>query len=138
MKNIYSKIYPKKLLHSIIKPSDLAKKITEITHKNQSLQCIAIKISKGEKIQRHKHIKKNYKNLVYMRTQESWCVIRGSIKVYFYDINDKLIYTSILKSGYASFTFQGGHSFKALTSDTIVYEYKKGPYRIKFNDKINF
>jgi hypothetical protein len=138
MKNIYSKIYPKKLLHLIIRPSDFTKKITEITKKNQSLQCIAIKMGKGEKIQSHKHIKKNHKNLIYMRTQESWCVIKGSIKGYFYDIDNKLIYSTTLKTGDASFTFQGGHSFKALTFNTIIYEYKKGPYKIKFNDIVYF
>ena len=61
MKHIYSKINSKKLLHLIIKPSDFKKKITEITNKDRSLQCIAIKFNKGEKNLNHKHIKKKIK-----------------------------------------------------------------------------
>jgi hypothetical protein len=138
MKNIYSKIYPKKLLHLIIRPSDLKKKVTEITKKDKSLQCIAIKMHKGEKILTHKHIKKNYKIENNMRTQESWCVIKGSVIAYFYDVNNKLLCTTTLKPGYASFTFEGGHSLKAVTNNAIVYEYKKGPYKIQLNDKVYF
>ena len=136
MKKIFSKIYPKKLLHLIVKPSDFHKKITEITDKDISLQCIAIKMRKGDKISPHRHLKKKCISPTYFRIQESWCVVAGSARGYFYDMNNKLISTVLLKRGYASFTFQGGHSFKALTNKTIIYEYKKGPYKINFNDKV--
>ena len=59
-------------------------------------------------------------------------------KGYFYDLNNKLLNTVTLKPGYASFTFEGGHSFEALTDDTIIYEYKKGPYNVELNDRIYF
>ena len=138
MKHIYSKINSKKLLHLIIKPSDFKKKITEITNKDRSLQCIAIKFNKGEKNLNHKHIKKKNKKIENVRIQETWCIVKGLVKGYFYDLNNKLLKTVTLKPGYASFTFEGGHSFKALTDDTLVYEFKKGPYNVKLNDKIYF
>ena len=66
-----------------------------------------------------------FKNLLYkiennMRTQESWCVIKGSVIAYFYDVNNKLLCTTTLRPGYASFTFEGGHSLKAITNNAIV------------------
>ena len=32
-------------------------------------------------------------------------------------------------------TFQGGHTYEILEEDTIVYEYKTGPYKGQANDK---
>lgn len=138
MRHIYSKIKSNKLLHLIIKPSDFKKKITEVTSKDKSLQCIAIKVAKGEKISTHKHIKKKNNKIDNLRIQESWCVVSGLARGYFYDVNNKLLKTVTLKPGHASFTFEGGHSFKALTDETIVYEYKKGPFDININDRIYF
>ena len=33
-------------------------------------------------------------------------------------------------------TFQGGHTYEILEDDTIVYEYKTGPYKGQENDKV--
>jgi hypothetical protein len=53
---------------------------------------------------------------------------QGSVKCIFYDIDDSIIATPILKAGDASFTLYGGHTYQILEDDTIVYEYKTGPY----------
>ena len=46
-----------------------------------------------------------------------------------------LLATPILKQGDASFTLYGGHTYEILENDTLVYEYKTGPYEGQRLDK---
>ncbi len=97
-------------------------------------QCSSLKMKKGTTFKPHKHIWKEPEGRVI--TQESWVVLRGSVKCYFYDVDDTLLATPILKEGDASFTFYGGHTYEILEDDTIVYEYKTGPYLGQKFDKV--
>ena len=63
-----------------------------------------------------------------MIAQESWVVLEGRVKFYFYDLDDTLIGTEILEPGDSSVTLQGGHTYEIL-ENSIVYEYKTGPYQ---------
>ena len=54
----------------------------------------------------------------------------------FYDIDGTLLTTSDLLPGDASMTFQGGHNYLILEDDTVVYEYKTGPYQGQELDKV--
>jgi hypothetical protein len=67
--------------------------------------------------------------------QESWIVIQGSVKCIFYDIDDTIIAEPILNVGDASFTLEGGHNYYILEDNTLVYEYKTGPYEGQKLDK---
>jgi hypothetical protein len=81
----------------------------------------------------HKHIwKERTKNVI---AQESWIVIQGSVKCILYDIDDTIIAEPILKPGDASFTLEGGHNYLILEDNTLVYEYKTGPYEGQSFDK---
>ena len=53
-----------------------------------------------------------------------------------YILDDTILATTILKKGDASFTLYGGHTFKVLQEDTIIYEYKTGPYEGQQLDKV--
>ena len=53
-----------------------------------------------------------------------------------YDIDDSLIGEEIIKKGDCSMTFEGGHTYEILEDDTVVYEYKTGPYTGQANDKV--
>ena len=53
-----------------------------------------------------------------------------------YDLDDKIIHEQILNPGDITMTFRGGHNYIALEEDTIVYEYKTGPYKGQENDKV--
>ena len=55
-------------------------------------------------------------------------VVQGAVRCIFYDINDTIIATPILFKGDASFTLRGGHTYKILEDNTIVYEMKTGHY----------
>ena len=133
MEKIYSNVEPKKLLHIINRLEDINNR-TEIVPEDNFIQCATLKMEKGKTFKPHKHITKErtYKEQI---AQESWFVIKGSVKCIFYDIDDTIIATPILKAGDASFTLYGGHTYEILDEDTIVYEYKTGPYEGQSLDK---
>ena len=132
MEKIYSKIEPNKLLHIINRFSDINKR-TNIVPSEHFLQCASLQLKNGDTFKAHKHVWKNGKEKVI--AQESWIVVRGKVKCIFYDIDDTILATPILNQGDASFTLCGGHTYEILEDDTIVYEYKTGPYKGQENDK---
>ena len=133
MEKIYSKVDPNKLLHIIQRVNDIKESRVDLIPAEQFIQCSTLKMKKGKTFKPHKHIWKNRKRDII--AQESWIVIRGSVKCIFYDLDDQIIATPILNSGDASFTLQGGHNYEILDDDTIVYEYKTGPYEGQELDK---
>jgi hypothetical protein len=133
MEKIFSKVEPNKLLHIIVRLKDIEGR-NEIVPEDNFIQCATLKMEKGKTFPPHKHITKErtYQEQI---AQESWVVIKGSVKCIFYDIDDTEIATPILEAGDASFTLYGGHTYKILEDDTIVYEYKTGPYEGQKLDK---
>ena len=57
--------------------------------------------------------------------------MRGSVKVTMYDFDDTIIDESVINVGDISVTFEGGHTYDILEDDTIVYEYKTAPIKVK-------
>ena len=139
MKKIFSKIEPNILLHIICKKNDLAilnkaeDGRTDIAPENEFLQVAAMKMSEGQTFRPHKHIRIDRKTTI---TQESWVIINGSVKTILYDLDDTIIAEEILNIGDISITFRGGHNYIILENDTLVYEYKTGPYKGQQNDKV--
>ena len=68
--------------------------------------------------------------------QESWVVVKGSVECHFYDIDGTLLEKPILEVGDCSVTLAGGHTYLILEDDTVVYEYKTGPYKGQKMDKV--
>ena len=134
MKLVYSKIKKNKLLHLINRLDEINDR-TNVAPKNQFLQLATLKFNKGKTFHPHKHIWKSPNNEKII-AQESWIIIKGSVKIYMYDIDDKLLDEEILFPGDCSMTFEGGHTYTMLEEETIVYEYKTGPYNGQSNDKV--
>ena len=134
MEKIYSNVEEGKLLHIINRLSEIEKR-TEVVPENNFIQCAALKMEKNKTFLPHKHITKQ-RTYEAQIAQESWVVIKGSVKCKFYDIDDKLIAEPVLYPGDASFTLYGGHTYEILEEDTIVYEYKTGPYLGQELDKV--
>ena len=63
-------------------------------------------------------------------------IFSGKVKVYFYDLDDKLLLTQILNSGDLSITFAGAHKIISLSDNTKIYEFKTGPYEGQKKDLI--
>jgi hypothetical protein len=134
MKFVYSKKDPSKLLHLINRFDEIVDR-TNVSPESQFLQLATLKLNSGKTFKAHKHIwKSNDSDKVI--AQESWVVIKGSVKVFMYDVNDELLDTEIINVGDCSMTFEGGHNYEALEDDTVVYEYKTGPYTGVENDKV--
>ena len=133
MEKIYSKVEPNKLLHIINRIEEINNR-TEVVPEDNFIQCATLKMEKGKTFKPHKHITKERTHKEQI-AQESWVVIKGSVKCIFYDIDDTIIATPILNAGDASFTLYGGHTYEILEDDTVVYEYKTGPYEGQSLDK---
>ena len=131
---IYSKVNPDLLLHVVNRLEDIVGR-SNIIPENNFIQCSTLKMENGKTFQPHKHIKKErtYKEQI---AQESWIVIKGKVRCILYDIDDSIIATPVLNAGDASFTLYGGHTYEILEDDTIVYEYKTGPYEGQKLDKV--
>jgi cupin fold WbuC family metalloprotein len=133
MEKIYSKVDSGKLLHIINRLEEIEGR-TEVVPEDNFIQCATLKMENGKTFPPHKHITKS-RSYDSQIAQESWIVIKGSVKCIFYDIDDTIIATPILRAGDASFTLYGGHTYEILEDDTVVYEYKTGPYEGQSLDK---
>lgn len=134
IERIYSKIETETLLHIIVRlNSNMSKGRFDIVPENNFIQCSLLNLDKGKTFNPHKHIWKERTNNII--AQESWVVIKGSVKCVFYDIDDSILYEPILYEGDSSFTLQGGHNYLILEDNTLVYEYKTGPYEGQIFDK---
>lgn len=133
MEKIYSKVEPSKLLHIVNRLHEFQGR-KEVIPESNFLQCATLRMEKGKTFLPHKHIKKDRRHRQQI-AQESWVVIKGSVKCILYDIDDTILATPILKQGDASFTLYGGHTYKILEDNTLVYEYKTGPYEGQRLDK---
>lgn len=134
MEKIYSKINPNKLLHIVVRKEDFADGRQDIVEEDQFIQCSILKMESGKTFKPHRHIwKERTRNVI---AQESWVVIQGSVQAIFYDLDDTILDVDIiLNAGDASFTLEGGHNYRILEEQTMVYEYKTGPYEGQSLDK---
>ena len=141
MQLIYSKIVTSKLLHLVHKLEDISSEPIDkglarinVVPDEEFLQLATLKMDKGKTFKPHKHIYKKGEQKVI--AQESWIVVKGKVKVIMYDLDDTIIDEVILKEGDCSMTFYGGHNYVIQENNTIVYEYKTGPYEGINNDKV--
>jgi hypothetical protein len=133
MEKIFSKVDTKKLLHIITRKEDITPGRIDIVPEDNFIQCSMLNLENNKTFKPHKHIwKERTQNVI---AQESWIVIQGSVKCILYDIDDTIIAEPILKPGDASFTLEGGHNYLILDDNTLVYEYKTGPYEGQSFDK---
>jgi len=133
MEKIYSKEKPSTLLGVVNRFSNIPEGRVDIAPDDEFLQVSSMRLNK-KKFRPHSHIWKAGEKEVI--AQESWIVIKGSVKVTMYDFDNTIISQKILNFGDISVTFQGGHTYEILEEDTIVYEYKTGPYKGQENDKV--
>jgi hypothetical protein len=134
MKLIYSKKDPNKLLHLINRLDEIVDR-TNVAPDEQFIQLATLRMGKGKTFKPHQHIWKSATREKII-SQESWVVIQGSVTVHMYDIDGTHIGDEIIRQGDCSMTFEGGHTYTALEDDTVVYEYKTGPYTGIENDKV--
>ena len=134
IESFYSKVDENILLHQLFKPNfKNGKHRINISPEHESLQVCHLGLVNNQTFKAHKHI--FYKRDMPM-AQESWVVISGKVKIFYYDLNDTIITTRIMSEGDCTITYRGGHNYKSLTENTIVYEFKTGPYFGTERDKV--
>lgn len=133
MIKIYSKIDSNKLLHIVNRLSDIKGRV-DIIPNEHFLQASVLTYSPDQAFKSHYHL---WKDNNYSKTiaQESWVVIKGSVSVKFYDTDNSFICAEIIGPGDCSVTLEGGHGYEILEKDTVIYEYKTGPYQGQLIDK---
>jgi cupin fold WbuC family metalloprotein len=92
-------------------------------------------MDKGKTFKPHQHIWKPTP-VEQIIAQESWVVIKGSVEASFFDTDGTLLEKHVIRLGDCSMTFEGGHTYLILEDDTVVYEYKTGPYQGQAMDKV--
>ena len=135
MRKIYSNQDPELLCHLIVRKEDIISERLNVIDPDQYLQLAVMKLNKGKTFNAHKHNQHEDYVEEDRRAQESWVVISGEVQVMYYDLNGKYIKSDILYPGDASITLMGGHNYLILEDDTIVYEFKTGPYEGQVKDK---
>lgn len=121
---IFSVNDPAVLLAVLFSPLGIDNRI-ELTEPTGILQAAAIAIGDGVRVLPHKH---NPVERLTIGTSESWVVMSGSIKLDLFDLDSSFIESWVLNPGAIAVTEKGGHSLTSLQSNTLVYEFKNGPY----------
>lgn len=125
------------VLHEVYRRGDLATQSEERIDLGEVvnfLQVAAIRVTNPKTYRAHAHLdrERNFRNL---RAQESWVVVQGSVVVHYFDENDQRICDETLEPGDLTVTYFGGHGYTVLTPETLVYEFKSGPYEGQLIDK---
>ncbi len=124
METIFSRVQPEVALHIIHRLSDVNGRIN-IVPDNEFLQVASMQLAKGQTFKAHRHIEHPRTTTI---PQESWLVISGRVRCILYDLDDTVIAEPVLQAGDCSITLRGGHNYFVLDDNTVVYEYKTGPY----------
>ena len=131
MEKIYSKV-SQEVTHIIQRFANIQSPRHNLIDDREFIQVSAHKLQ-PQKFRAHKHLWKicDKKRL----TQESWIIIKGSVLFTAYDLDDTIISTHTLGPGDCVINLYGGHNYETLEPDTIVYEFKTGPYEGIEQDK---
>jgi len=125
MKKIYSKIDPTKLILSELRFHEISEYRTDLSPDEEFLQVSGRKLKLGTIVPAHKHLQIDRTTNI---TQEAWIILNGKVKGIFYDLDNSILYESILTDGDCIVLYRGGHSLEVVEEDTIFYEFKTGPY----------
>jgi hypothetical protein len=126
MVEIYSKSEPNKLLHIVYKTSEFQGARQDLVPDEEFLQLAIMNPPKGKTFKAHKHIFKEVPNMSI--AQESWYIVRGAVTAKLYDEDFSHLTDILLEEGDLSITLYGGHTYEIMEEDTLVLEFKSGPY----------
>ena len=129
------KIYHKKKLFALIVRSKFRKKtgINFFTEDSSNQPVGYMNHGKGHIIKPHRHKKRNT-SIFY--TTEVIVLLKGLLRVDFYDDKQKYLFSKIIKEKDLIMLVHGGHGFKILKKTEMI-EIKQGPYSV-VKDKVKF
>ena len=129
------KIFHKKKLFALIVRGHYRKKrgVNFFTSKEATQQFGYMKHKKNYIIKPHKH---NERLTRILKTTEVLLLLKGILRVDFYDNMKKYLFSKIIKEKDLIMLVHGGHGFKVL-KDVEMIEVKQGPYNLS-SDKVKF
>ena len=133
IEHIYSLVKPGLLLHMLVRTGEMKPGREDVVGPYEFMQAAIINQPKGTTYKPHRHIWKEGPRRII--AQESWIVLKGKVKCIFYDVDGKVIAEPVLNAGDFSITLEAGHTYELL-EDSLVVEYKTGPYQGQHNDKV--
>lgn len=110
------------IVHDI--ENNISRGIEFYTQENFSLQVGGMSHDVNHKIKAHRHLPQ--KRIIF-DTQEIIYILKGSMKVSFYDKNNIKVVEETLKTGDLIHLISGAHSFE-ITEECKFFEIKQGPY----------
>jgi len=122
MKNIYSK---SGTLLAVIFNDIIENKRIDLSPSNEIIQVGLVPLGKGKIILPHFHMPIKRETL---GTQEVWVIMEGIVEITIFDLDTSTAWFDTLNSGNCMVFFRGGHSFKVVSDNAIIYEIKNGPY----------
>ena len=138
IEKIYSKIEPDKLLHMVIRYDAFndAKFRIDACDTREWLQIAILRLERNQTFKPHKHIPREIN--ATMIPCECWIVISGIIQCYYYDVDNQPLAERVIESGEVTITLGGGggHTYKSLSEDSMVYEIKTPFYLGREQDKV--
>ena len=121
---IHSRSQPGTLLACVMSAADAAGR-TDAADAEEILQSSILRLSAGKTIDSHCH-------LPQIRTTtgtcEAWIVVSGRLVAQVFDLDQSLVATVGLTAGDCMMLYRGGHNFKVVSIDAVIYEIKNGPY----------
>jgi hypothetical protein len=127
-------LYKNKLFALIVRRQFRKKSgINFFTSKEATQQFGFMKHKKNHIVKPHKHNKRLTKIL---RTTEVILLLKGTLRVDFYNDKNKYLFSKIINEGDVIMLVHGGHGFKILKNAEMI-EVKQGPYSLA-SDKIKF
>ncbi len=135
MLKINSKVKPDQLIHVVTRLGEgESGKMNFMVPEEECLQAAAgVKFVNGHTFSgAHKHLPNKRTTF---KTQEAFILVKGSVELTMYDLDNKEIAKEILNQGDCYIYLDGGHALKVLTDDTSFYEIKNGPYLGRDKDK---
>lgn len=120
------------ILHTIICTTGTGTGRYDCTDNDDSMQVAVIRVPMGKVVPAHSHW--TYYDKTIQDRCEAWIIIEGRVKTELYDVDGKLLTTTTLCPGDVLVTANGaGHSFHALSHNTIIVECRSGPYNATTN-----
>jgi hypothetical protein len=108
---------------------------TNLTEPSQILQASLIKMTRFQSVPRHEHLSiERYTT----GTGEGWLVLNGSFEAEIFDIDQTSLGKYLLKKFDMILMFNGGHSLYATKKNSVLFEFKNGPFKGSDSDKIYF
>lgn len=125
---IFSKVAPPRLLHTIADAMAADADRTDISPPDQFLQVSIVPLTAQRVVPPHIHLPRTIPLPAETVTQECWLVLRGKIRVRLFDLDQTLLHEQELLAGFLLVTYNGGHALECLEKDTLMLEFKNGPY----------